>query len=52
MDFGVGISKYKSGFGISTSNIQCVPIYSQNGQLQIFRHKYGEIAQLRGIFSL
>ena len=44
--------KSKSGFGINTSNIPCVPIFSQNGQLLIFRSKFGEIAQLRAIFWL
>ena len=28
-----------------------VPIFSQNGQLLIFRPKFGEIAQLRAIFA-
>ena len=28
----------------------CLPIFSQNGQLLIFRPKFGEIAQLRAIF--
>ena len=42
--------KSKSGFGINTSNIPCVPIFSQNGQLLIFRPKFAEIAQLRAIF--
>ena len=50
MDFGVGILKSKSGFGISTSNLQYVPIFSQNGQLLIFWPKFEEIAQLRAIF--
>ena len=27
-----------------------MPIFSQNGQLLIFRPKFGEIAQLRAIF--
>ena len=35
---------------ISTSNIPCVPIFIQNGQLLIFRPKFGEIVQLRAIF--
>ena len=34
----------------ATSNITCVPIFSQNGQLLIFWLKFGEIAQLRAIF--
>ena len=42
--------KSKSGFGINTSKIPCVPIFSQNGQLLVFRPKFGEIAQLRAIF--
>ena len=42
--------KSKSRFGISTSKIPCVPIFSQNGQLLIFWPKFGEIAQLRAIF--
>ena len=28
----------------------CLPIFSQNGQLLIFRPKFEEIAQLRAIF--
>ena len=36
MDFGIEFQKSKSGFGISTSNIPCVPIFSQNGELLIF----------------
>ena len=36
----------------NTSNIPCVPIFSQNGQLLIFRFKFREIAQLRAIFWL
>ena len=47
---GSEFQKSKSGFGINTSNIPCVPIFSQNGQLLIFRSKFGEIAQLRAIF--
>ena len=47
---GSEFQKSKSGFGISTSNIPCVPIFSQNGQLLIFWPKFGEIAQLRAIF--
>ena len=42
--------KSKSGFEINTSNIPCVPIFSQNGKLLIFWSKFGEIAQLRAIF--
>ena len=42
--------KSKSGCEINTSNIPCVPIFSQNGQLLIFRSKFGEIGQLRAIF--
>ena len=48
--FGVGISKIKSGFGINTSNIPCVSVFSQNGQLLIFRSTFWEIAQSRAIF--
>ena len=40
----------KSGFRICTSNVWCVPIFSQNGQLLIFWPKFGEVAQLRAIF--
>ena len=47
---GSEFQKSKSGFGINTSNIPCVPIFSQNGQLLIFQPKFGEIAQLRAIF--
>ena len=41
--------KSKSGFEINTSNIPCVPIFSQNGIPLIFWPKFGEIAQLRAI---
>ena len=47
---GVKISKFKSGFRINTSNILCVPIFSQNGQLLVFQPEFWEIAQLRAIF--
>ena len=47
---GSEIQKSKSGFGISTSNVPCVPIFSQNRQLLIFWPKFGENAQLRAIF--
>ena len=47
---GSEFQKFKSGFRISTSNIPWEPIFSQNGQLWIFRSKFGEIAQLRVIF--
>ena len=47
---GLEFQKSKVGFGINTSNIPCVPIFSQNGQLLIFWPKFGEIAQLRAIF--
>ena len=50
MNFGSEFQKSKSGFGIITSNIPCVSIFSQNGQLLIFRPKFGKIAQLRAIF--
>ena len=43
------LEKSKSGFGIRTCKIPDVPIFSQNGQLWIFRPKFGEIAQLRAI---
>ena len=48
--WGSEFQKSKSGFGSNTSKIQWVPIFSQNGQLLIFRSKFGEIAQLRAIF--
>ena len=47
---GSKFQKCKSGFGINTSKIPCVPIFSQNVQLLIFQPKFGEIAQLRPIF--
>ena len=47
---GSEVQKSRSGFRISTSNIPCEPIFSQNGQLWIFWPKFGEIAQLRVIF--
>ena len=46
---GSEFQKSKSGFEINTSKKTCVPISSQNGQLLIFRPKFGEIAQLREI---
>ena len=48
---GSEFQKSKSGFGINTSNIPCVSILSQNGQLLIFWLKFGEIAQLRKYFG-
>ena len=50
MKFVSEFQKSKSGFGINISNIPCVPIFSQKGQLLIFQSKFGEIAQLRAIF--
>ena len=50
MDFGTEFQKSKSGFGMKTFNIPCMPILSQNGQLLFLRPKFGEIAQLRVIF--
>ena len=47
---GSEFQKSKSGFGMSTSNIPYVPIFSQNGLLLIFWPKFEEIAQLRAIF--
>ena len=47
---GSKFQKSKSGLGINTSKIPCVLIFSQNGQLLIFRPKFGEISQLRAIF--
>ena len=41
---GSKFQKSKSGFGINTSNIPCVPIFSQDGQLLIFRPKFGKLA--------
>ena len=47
---GSEFQKSKFGFGISTSNITCVPIVSQKGQFLIFWPKFEEIAQLRAKF--
>ena len=47
---GSEFQKSRSGFGINTSNIPCVLIFSQNRQLLIFWRIFGEIAQLRVIF--
>ena len=47
---GFEIQKTNVGIRISILEIPCVPIFSQNGQLLIFRPKFGEIAQLRAIF--
>ena len=35
---------------MNTSNIPCVQIFCQNGQLLISWPKFGEIAQIRAIF--
>ena len=40
---GSKFQKSKSGFGISTSNIPCVPIFIQNGQLLIFGLNLGKL---------
>ena len=40
---GSEFQKSKSGFGINTSKIPCVPIFSQNGQILIFRPKLGKL---------
>ena len=48
--WGSEFQTFKSGFGINTSNIPCVPIFIQNGQLLIFWPNFGKIAQLRAIF--
>ena len=47
MDFGVGISKVwiRNQHPSDTS----APIFRQNGQILIFRPKFGEIVQLRAI---
>ena len=47
---GSEFQKSKSGCGISTSNIPCVPIFSKNGQVLVFWPRFGEIGQLRAIF--
>ena len=47
---GSEFHKFNSGFGINTSTISCVPIFSQNWQHFFFWPKCGEIAQLRAIF--
>ena len=48
--WGRNFKKSKSGFEVNSSNIPCVPIFSQNGKLLNFGPKFGEIAQLRAIF--
>ena len=47
---GSEFQKSKSRFGIHTSNIPGLPVFSQNGQLLICRPKFGDIAQLRATF--
>ena len=47
---GFEIQETNVGMRISILEIQCVPIFRQNGQLLIFQPKFGEIAQLRAIF--
>ena len=46
---GSEFQKSNSGFGINSSTISCVSIFSQNGHL-VFRPKFGEIPQLCAIF--
>ena len=48
---GSEFQKSKSESRISTSKIPCVPIFSQNEQLSIFRPVFGEIALLNAIFG-
>ena len=50
-NLGSEFQKSKSGLGIGTSKIPRGLILRQNEQLLIFRPKFGEIAQLRAIFS-
>ena len=49
-NFGLEIQKTNVGIRISNLEIPCAPIFRQNGQLRIFRPKFGKIAQLRTIF--
>ena len=43
--------KSKLGFGINTSNIPCVPVFSQKGQLLIFLPKFGELPRYLQYFG-
>ena len=43
LTLGSEFQKSKTGFGISTFNISCVPIFSQNGQLLIFGLNLGKL---------
>ena len=48
-----GPNLHKNGFwdrNLSPDSESTPPIFSQNGQLWIFRSKFAEIAQLRAIF--
>ena len=47
---GSKIRKSKSTLGIITYKIKDMQVFRQNGQLWVFRSKFGEIAQLRAIF--
>ena len=40
---GSEFQKSKSGFGMNTSNIPCVPIFIQNGYFLTFWPKFGEL---------
>ena len=46
---GSEFQKSNSESGMNTSNIPCMSIFTQNGQLLIFQPKFGQIAQLRAI---
>ena len=48
-NLGLEIQKTNVRIRISNLEIPCVLIFRQNGQLWIFRPKFGEIAQLRAI---
>ena len=49
-NLGSKFQKSKSEFGINTSNISCMSIFRENGQLLIFWSKFGETAKLGAIF--
>ena len=49
-ELGLQIQTTNVGIRIVILEIPCVPMFSKNGQLLIFRPKFGEIAQLHVIF--
>ena len=51
IDLASELQKSNSGFGISTSKIPCVLIFSQNGQLWIFGLNLGKLSNYMRYFG-